>query len=56
MHKCSVAISSPTNDSIIVWHGVPQSGEKLTDSCDNSPGKEEGGADVPQAGLIERIS
>lgn len=35
---------------------IQESEERLTDSCDNSPGKEEGRADVPQAGLIEGVS
>lgn len=42
--------------ALLFGRGVLQSEERLTDSCDNGPGKEEGGADVPQAGLIEGVS
>lgn len=43
---------NPTNDIVIGWRGE----EKLTDGCDDGPGEEEGGAGVPQAGLIEGVS
>lgn len=51
-------LNPPTNDSVIVLRGVPppQSEEELTDGCDDGPGEEEGGADVPQAGLVEGAS
>lgn len=52
-HKCCVRLRC--HDSVIGWRCVLQSEERLTDGCDNSSGKEEGGADIPQAGLIERV-